>query len=132
MKKFILLLVAMTAICFSSFSNPLRCLKSFPNYGVYPAINDSTTEIHWKTNEYEMFLYKGGNYRINYVDSTFSVGQWTISDKVVTFQKDIKKSTSTKVFLFNKMTEKEYNEIFGEKIKKNEIDPYPLLMEKGK
>ena len=78
MKKFILLLVAMTAICFSSFSNQIRFLKIHPNYCVYPAINDSTTEIYWKTNEYEMFIYKDGNYKIKYFDSTFSVGKWTI------------------------------------------------------
>ena len=127
MRKIFLIAVAMTALTFSTFSNPTKCLKNKSNYEIYPSINDSLHEFHWKTNEYEIFLYRNGDYRINYFDSTYSVGKWTILSGEIIFQKDIEKSTSTKSFQLNIMTEKDYNKIFEVQIKKKEIDAYPLI-----
>jgi hypothetical protein len=132
MKNISLLIVALTTWCYTSLALPIKYTScEFISENTL-STNDSTIEMHWKTNECEIFLFNNGTYKINYFDGTFSQGIWTNSEGKITFFKDYIYSTSDKDFQFTLMTKKEFDKLFEGQYGQKEIDPYPLLLDNGK
>lgn len=131
MKNIFLLVIALTALHSTLFANSVTFLKCELNGGDSLSTNDSI-EMQWKTSECEIFLFKNGHYKINYVDGKYSQGIWAISLGKFTFYKDEKNSTSDKDFQFNQMTKEEFDKMCEEKYGHDVIDPYPLLIDENK